>query len=175
MNDMGIERRGMEVNNLIGGSVLGLLYIPDDYAAPRGGWFNAWRRHVVANAGPRNRDYMERLFRDRFAGGDLIHMAADSLPIEKVEKADAIVLLYPDSIGLDVVHIERAIASRWPLKRVFALNGRRRFFLLDASMRRRLAIRRFLETFRIPEVILISLFIATTPLLVLWDFLRGHR
>src|SRR5262245_12670114 len=120
----------MELEALIGSNTVGLLYFPPDYTVPRPGLAGAWRRHVLANAAVRDRAYMEALFRECCPHGALVEVASDDLPAD-VERADSVVLLYPDSIGIDFGGIERTLRSRWPGKRLLALNGRRRLFRLD--------------------------------------------
>jgi hypothetical protein len=164
-----------EIESLIGPNTVGLLYIPSDYAEPRAGLLAVWRRHLVANAEVRSREYMEALFTASFPKGGLVEVVNGQIPTDRLEGADTIVLLFPDSIGIDFGKIERAIYSRWPSKRVLALNGRRRLFRLDPEMRRRLALRHFLETYRLPELAFLVIFVLVTPFLVLLDLLRGRR
>jgi len=165
----------MQLETLIGRNTLGILYFPADYAHPRKGLLALWRRHLLANAAVRDREYMLALFSSHFPNSRFVTMADEKIPAQEIESADNLVLLFPDSIGLDFGIIERSIASRWPAKRMFALNGRRRFFRLDAAMRRRLAVRRFLEKSRIPEAGFLVLFMVATPFLALIDLARGHR
>ena len=159
----------------IGGKTVGLLYMPPDYVSPRKGWRGIWRRHVIANAAVRNREYMEKLFESRFPSCDLYVLDDGRIPESVLQNADNIVLLYPDAIGIDWRAIESRIIAHRPAKRVLALNGRRRLFRLDAAMRRRLIGLRFLETSRIPEVFILCVFLVATPILVLFDLVRGHR
>jgi len=159
----------------IGPFTVGLLYVPSDYVVPRKGLLALWRRHLVASAGVRTGDYMRALFTDRFHGSALVEVTDGEIPVDVLVQAQAIVLLYPDAIGMDFGWIERTLARRWPSKHVFALNGRRRLFRLDREMRRRLAVRRFLEASRLPELAVFLVFAAATPFLTLFDILRGHR
>jgi len=165
----------MEHEALIGPETVGLLHVPSDYVTPRQGLLAIWRRHLVANVGVRSRDYMEALFRTHFPRGRLVEIEDGRIPADVLDRAGNIVLLYPDSIGMDFGEIERAIASRWPAKRVLVLNGRRRMFPLDAETRRRLALRRFLEAWRLPEIMFFLVFVVVTPLLALFDIVRGRR
>jgi hypothetical protein len=169
------EQSPMEYEALIGSDTVGVLYMPSDYAKPRGGLLALWRRHLVANAGVRNRDYMEALFKRHFPRGTMIELKDRQVPADVMDSSKTIVLLFPDAIGIDFGRIERAIASRWRSKRVLALNGRRRLFRLDAKMRRRLALLRSLETFRIPEIAFLLVFLIATPVLVLFDMMTGRR
>jgi hypothetical protein len=118
---------------------------------------------------------MEALFKSHFPHGELIVLKDAGLPELHVTAADSIVLLYPDSIGMDFGAIERSVISRWPLKRVLVLNGRRRLFRLEPQMRRRLALRRYLEAIRIPEVAFLLVFLIATPILLLLDMMRSRR
>jgi hypothetical protein len=169
------EKSLTEYEVLIGPDTVGVLYIPPDYAKPKGGLLALWRRHLVANAGVRNRDYMDALFRSHFPRGTLLELDNRQVPTDVIDRAKTIVLLFPDAIGMDFGGIERVIASRCPWKRVLALNGRRRLFQLDARMRRRLALLRFLEALRIPEMIFLLVFLVATPALVLFDMMIRRR
>lgn len=159
----------------VGRDTLGVLYVPDDYRLPRRGLLALWRRHIVANAAVRNREYMESLFNSHFPYGALVEVRNGALPAELINASETIVLLFPDAIGLDFGRIERAIATGWPSKRLFALNGRRRLFRLDSETRRRFLLRRFLERWRLPEVAFFVLFLIVTPFLLIFDLMRGHR
>jgi hypothetical protein len=165
----------MESERFVGGKTTGLLYVPADYVTPRRGLGGVWRRHLVANAAVRDREYMEALFRSHFPHGQIIEVEAGRVPTAVMNDVDNIVLLFPDPIGIDFRWIEHEIASRAPSKSVFALNGRRRFFRLDSAMRRRLAFRRFLAAVRIPEMSFLLIFVIATPFLTLFDFMRGRR
>ena len=165
----------MNSERLIGPNTVGLLYLPPDYEVPRKGIFAIWRRHVVANAQVRKRDYMKDLFARHFPGCQILEVQPKQLPDDVLGRVENIVLLYADPNGMDCGWIERAIANRWPEKRVLVLNGRNRFFRLDSRMHKRLSLRRFLETFRIAEIALALAFIAVTPFLLFFDILRGRR
>lgn len=128
----------METETLIGTSTAGLLFVPTDYVTPRASLLGLWRRHLIANAAVRGRDYMEALFKSHFPHCRLLEVAHGRIPHGDLQGVDNIVLLFPDSIGADFGWIERTLAARWPLKRVLVLNGRRRLFRLDPAMRRRL-------------------------------------
>jgi len=160
---------------LIRGNTVGLLHIPKDYSSPPPGVAGAWRRHLVANAVVRDREYMMALFNSHFPSGTVVDVDDGQIPPEVASSADNIVLLFPDSIGMDFGDIERNVAVRCPSRRILVLNGRRRFFNLDAKMRRRLALRRFLEATRIPEIVFFLVFVVATPVLVVVDALRGRR
>src|SRR5688500_559258 len=95
-----------------------------------------WRRHLVANAAVRDRDYMIALFHSHFPDCRVFEAASGTIPYAELDTVDNIVLLFPDSIGARFGWIERSLINRWPSKRVLVLNGRRRLFRLDAAMRR---------------------------------------
>lgn len=161
--------------SLIGGHTVGLLHFPDDYANPKSGLLARWRCHVIANAVVRDRGYMEGLFKTHFPHGELAELGQRGIPEAAIEKADTVVLLYPDPIGLDFSACERFLASRWPTKRILVLNGRRRLFRLDRERRRRLALRRMLALFRPLEAAFFVFFVTATPFLLLVDLLRRRR
>lgn len=165
----------MNIENLISSNTVGLLYMPADYEIPRKGLFALWRRNLVAGAEIRNRDYMKELFKCKFPGCQIVEVEPVDLPDDVLEQVENVVLLFVDSIGLDCSWMERAIATRWPQKRVLVLNGRRRFFRLDTRMHRRLSFRRFLEKFRFMELALFLIFIVITPFLLFLDIIRDHR
>lgn len=165
----------MELEGLIRGHTVGLLHIPKDYSSPPPGLGGAWRRHLIANAAARDRTYMTGLFTSHFPHGALIELEEGRIQPDAAAIADNIILLFPDAIGMDFGDIERNVAARWPSGRVFVLNGRRRFFKLDAPMRRKLALRRFLEATRLPELVFFAVFLVATPMLLLIDALRRHR
>lgn len=169
------ERSSAEIEPLAGRDTLGVLYMPSDYVAPRRGILALWRRHVVANANVRNREYMESLFRRRFPYGALVEVKNGAIPSELIDASGSIVLLFPDAIGLDFARIEQAISTRWPSKRLLALNGRRRLLRLDRQTRRQFLLCRFLEKWRLPEIAFFVLFVVVTPFLLIFDLMRGHR
>lgn len=157
------------------GGTVGLLYIPDDYAVRTPGLAHAWRRHVTANAEVRDQAYMTALFSEHFAGAALSVVERGRVPEDLVEPAGTVVLLFADPIGMDAGWLERAIRTKWPAKRLLALNGRRRLFRLDQRAFRALRIRRLLAQLRVTEFALVLLMALLTPLLLLWDFARGRR
>ena len=165
----------MELDALIRGETIGLLHIPADYFSAPQGLTGLWRRHLVANAAVRDRDYMAALFKSHFPQGTLIDVERGWVPGAAVLAADNIVLLFPDSIGMDFGAIENQLMSRRSSGRVLVLNGRRRFFKLDSRTRRSLRLRRFLEATRLPEVAIFTAFLVTTPVLLLVDAIRGQR
>lgn len=118
---------------------------------------------------------MRDLFSERFPKG--LFRSVDSPDWKKaISSANRIVLLYPDAIGLGYGPIEAEVfKAKKPWAVVSVTNGRRRSFILSRSARVQLAWRRVLERFMIGEMAAILAFIAVTPLLVTFDFLRGRR
>ena len=165
----------MKLEALIRGNTVGLLHIPKEYSSPPPGLRGLWRRHLIANAGVRDREYMMALFTSHFPNGTVVDIEDGRIPPEIGASADNIVLLFADAIGMDFGDIERNVARRWPSRRVLVLNGRRRFFDLDAPMRRKLALRRILEATRLPELAFFAVFLVATPVLLVIDALRGRR
>lgn len=155
--------------------VAGLVYFPEHYVTPRSGLLRSWSRHLAGSAGIRTPEYMKALFTKTFPGGALTEVATGKVPDDFGTQARHIVLLYPDAIGMNFGWIERTLVRRLPSKSILVLNGRRRHFRLDRDMRRKLTVRRFLERFRIPEFAFLVLFVAVTPILILFDLLRGRR
>ena len=155
-----------------GEPILGIVYRPADYEFPGRERAGPWRRHLLANAAPRDAGYMEALFRGHFPDTPL--MTLDDRPARSsIGDAKIAVLLFPDAIGLDFGRIERLLDS-WNVRMV-GLNGRGRFFPLDAHNRRRLCLRRLLERTRAPEFAFLLVAIIATPAFVLIDLARGRR
>ncbi len=79
---------------------------------------------------------------------------------------DALVLLYPDAIGLGWGRIERALKPLGvPI--VLVVNGRKRTFILDKSSRLALKWRRFLEYIWLVEILLAAtLSVVSLPLAI---------
>jgi hypothetical protein len=68
-------------------------------------------------------------------------------------RADAVVLLHADPLGMGLGQLERSLLDRYPT-RTFVLNGRRRFYRLDRSIEQSLNRRRFLAETRVVEALL---------------------
>lgn len=154
--------------------IVGLLYLPGHGSSSRLGVHIRWRRHVLANAALRNRSYMEALFRQRFPGGEILEISDRVVP-QKALHASILVLLFPDSIGLDFGWIDRQLSKDGSAGRVLALNGRGRIFALDPVMRRRLRLRRLLEWTRLPEFVFFAFFVVVTAALLCVDLVKRHR
>jgi len=152
--------------------IVGVVYRAADYDSPGRERAGAWRRHVLANAALRDAAYMEALFRRHFPDAPLVTLSSAPSRAD-IGDAQHLVLLFPDSIGLDFTPVERAFDAL--NVRIAALNGRGRFFPLDATNRRRLARRRRLERLRLPEFAFLMVAAIVTPVLLLVDVARGHR
>jgi hypothetical protein len=146
---------------------VGVLH--DPWPARRGGRLRRYRTMVEFKANPRDEAYMRALFAERYPDGRL------GGP-DDVSGAERIVLLYPDAIGLGWGPVERALLRKAPAgAELRVLNGRRRDFVLDRRFRRRLELRRWLETALVGEAAATVLFVLATPVLLARDVLRGRR
>ena len=83
------------------------------------------------------------------------------------------ILLYRDAIGIGWGQTEQALLGAG--RELYAVNGRRRFFGVDAAMRRRLKVRRVLSVSRIPEIVFGAAVIVVGSVLALVDAARGRR
>lgn len=89
--------------------------------------------------------------------------------ISRDDKADAIVVVYPDALGLGWGPLE----DRLPGTTAYLLNGRRRIRPFGAAARRRLRLHRLLATTRIPELAASLAVVPIAASLAAWDALRG--
>jgi hypothetical protein len=145
---------------------LGVLH--DPWPARRSRPLRRYRTMVEYKANPRDEAYLRALFAERYPDGRLVGP-------DDVQGAERVVLLYPDAIGLGWNDVERAVGRAAPGAEVRVLNGRRRDFALDARTRRRLRLRRGLETTVAGEALFALVFVLATPVLLAWDALRGRR
>lgn len=155
--------------------------------------FIAMYRDHFAN--PRNFSYQLALAQAvlenaRFTGAEILVDAAlnvgrDDIELIGVEKVaietivpafftqgnfDTIVLIYPDALGLSWSRIEaRAMVAA---RTVVLVNGRRRLFTLDQSVRKSLLWRRFLANTRFVEILMGIGVIPVAAILALIDRLR---
>jgi hypothetical protein len=116
---------------------------------------------------------------DRNLEGDLARVMLESLGDVRVSsprdlafsdgEADAIVVVYPDALGLGWAALERRLAGA----PVFILNGRRRIRSLDGPTRRRLRWHRMLATTRVPELAASLVVVPVAAMLAAWDAVRG--
>jgi hypothetical protein len=131
--------------------------------------------HVEYRRNPREWPYMEELLRaqQRFESGQLKRSSElGSIDWSAVRE---IVLLWPDGNGLGWAQVERQIFRRIPSgAKVTVLNGRRRAFQLERTLWLQYLWRRFLEKTFAADLILTAVFLASTPVLAVWDRLRGR-
>ncbi len=100
----------------------------------------------------------------------------DAVPIERIGRASAIVLLWPDATGYGWASIERAVFSaKRPDARVFALTGRTRTIELLPTTLLAFRVRRLVERLWVGEAVLGAALLLAAPFLVVWDFARGRR
>jgi len=124
-------------------------------------------------ANPRDRDYMQALFAERFADGRFVDVAETQDWPARIADADEIVLLYPDATGLGFGATEHSILrQRHPIQDVTVLNGRRRYFQLDATTRRQLRWRRFLERWMLGEALCMPFVLIAALLLAAYDHIQ---
>lgn len=142
------------------------------YGNPLGGATSLYRRGVRYKANPRDAAYMRRLFAEQWPDGCFVDADADPHWPEAVPGAP-VVLLYPDAIGLGFSPLERRMRSLRPAS-VTVLNGRHRRFAWDPAVRRALRLRRFLSWTMAGELAAGALIVATTPVLLIWDAVRGR-
>lgn len=84
-------------------------------------------------------------------------------------EGDAIVIVYPDALGLGWGGLEAGLAGA----RTYMLNGRRRIRRLDAGVRGRLRWRRLLAVTRIPELVASLAILPVAAALAAWDAMHG--
>ncbi len=134
-----------------------------------------WWQAMRFKANPRSAAYMRERLAEAFPDARFVDVAAEPRWAEMLGGADAVVLLYPDSIGIGFGAIERRLRRAVPGAAIRVLNGRRRVFALDGATRRRLRIRRALERSMVIECVLGALFLIATPILLGIDRARGSR
>ena len=131
---------------------------------------------VWYKANPRSEDYMQQLFAEHYPGGAYINIDQESKWQKAVLKADEVILLYPDAIGLGFARVEREVKRLLqPWAGLRALNGRRRSFRVNAITLLGLRLRRFLERSMLGEVLATLAFLLVTPLLAVKDWARGRN
>ena len=134
-----------------------------------------FRYAVWYKANPRSADYMRALQQERLPDAEWVDTREHSDWISRLSRADTVVLLYPDAIGLGFGAVERSVLRH---KRDGAalevLNGRRRAFRLNNATRLGLGLRRLLEWSMLPELLFLPVFAVVTPLLWAIDAVRGR-
>lgn len=137
-------------------------------------------RSLEYRRNPRTVDYMKQLARQAYPDIDPAQLVdvGDDRPVSLRgwDVIDEIVLLWPDGNGTGWSAIEREVFRRKrPTARVTVLNGRRRSFTLTHRAWRHAQWRRALEKTFVVEFGVLALFLVTSPLLALWDRLRGKK
>jgi hypothetical protein len=143
----------------------------DPWPARRGGTgvLRRYRTMVEFKANPRDEAYLRALFAERYPAGRLG-------TLDDVARAERVVLVYPDAIGVGWGPMERRVRERARQgTELRVLNGRRRDFALDGRTRRHLHLRRILETSLAGEALATVLFLLATGPLLAADLLRGRR
>lgn len=134
-----------------------------------------YRYAVWYKSNPRDASYMRALLAERYAEADWIDVARQTDWRERVAQADRVLLLYPDAIGLGWHGIEREVLrQRKTWAGIHALTGRKREFLLNRATLRGLRTRRMIEWSMLGEWLFLPVFVLATPMLLVWDRLRGH-
>ena len=101
---------------------------------------------------------------------------ADQLDGRMLRKLRAVVLLWRDGNGTGWFPIERRVFGEVNGDaRLLVLNGRRRQFELTRSVWSAYLMRRAVGKSLIPETLFTLFFVVTSPFLLTWDLLRGHR
>ena len=159
---------------------IGLFYSPwstEAFLRPRRFLPLAQYRYAVwYKSNPRSADYMQALLRERHPDATWVDARSGTEWQAPVARADRIVLLYPDAIGLGFGGLEREVAFRrrtWAT--IEALNGRRRQFRLNGATRLGLRLRRAIEWSMLGEFLFLPIFAVVTPVLMAVDALRGRR
>jgi hypothetical protein len=134
-----------------------------------------YRYAVWYKANPRSVAYMRTLLQERSPDAEWVDVQEEPGWAGRVSDADAVVLLYPDSIGLGFAAIEHAVFTRKRREAIVdVLNGRRRSFHLDRATRMTLGLRRFLERTMLAEFLFVPVFVIVTPVLWAFDAMRGR-
>ncbi len=123
-------------------------------------------RVVCQRSNPRSREYMTILLKETYPNAKLTEI--EKVPPEIKE----IILLYPDSIGLGWLNMERNSLKRF--KTVTVLNGRKRGFSLTNKTQRELLLRRFLETTFLSELLLTPFLLLAGTFLAIKDWMAGR-
>lgn len=134
-----------------------------------------YRYAIWYRANPRSADYMRALLQEHFPTAEWLNTSVDTDWIQRISRADTIILLYPDAIGLGFAGIERIIATQKSVwTNVHVLNGRRRCFHLNSATRRGLRLRRVLARTMFVEFLMLPIFVIATPVLWVIDAMRGR-
>lgn len=157
-----------------------ITYFPSEYPSWTGkGFFSPFFKLLSKGSNyrrcPRDKNYMRDLFHKVF-NGDYQFSDADELKAELVRQAEEIVLLWPDGNGYGWFGTEYKVL-RWKNRdcSVLVLNGRHRHFQFSPGLWLSYLSRRTLERFWIGEIVFSLIFVVVSPLIVVWDLVRGRR
>jgi hypothetical protein len=159
---------------------IGLFYTPWSAETlerpPRSRPLAQYRYAVWYKSNPRSADYMHSLLRERFPDAAVYDVRKDKDWQTATARADRVVILFPDAIGLGFAPLEREVAAHWRTwATVEAMNGRRRHFRLNGATRLGLRLRRAIEWSMLGELLFLPVFVVATPVLLAIDALRGRR
>lgn len=144
--------------------------------AVRRGLLARLSRAFYTRRGARSTEYMRELSRQTLGESCVTVEANEPAFNERLRTASEVVLLWPDAIGSGWWPVERTIfRAKYPDARVFALNGRRRRYELNARTLAGFRVRRVLERLWLGEIAMTAIVMVALPFLVVWDLARGHK
>jgi hypothetical protein len=127
---------------------------------------------------PRTQEYMRELVAQRHSSDSSTWITVTpegGLDTPRLAAARRIVLLWRDGNGTGWSPLERVVFDcKAPDASVIVLNGRRREFELSRADWRRHQLRRALEKSFIPEIALGFGLLVVSPVLIVWDAIRGR-
>lgn len=128
-----------------------------------------------ARNNPRNYEYMCKLAEEKISGHIDIFNCASTKDLPQLSNYKEIILLWPDAIGhKGWSKIENFLFRNLSQQRVYILNGRRRFFLLDSKTRTHIFFRRLLNNLWLGEIFFTFCFIIISPVFLLIDLISGR-
>lgn len=98
-----------------------------------------------------------------------VHVRTPAELVRSDDAADAVVVVYPDALGLGWETLEDRLGTT----PTYLVNGRRRIQQLDATACRCLRRHRLLAVTRIPELVASLLVVPAAAMLAAWDAMRG--
>ena len=152
-----------------GKGVVGLYAFP--WRQQAGGFKGRFIEGRRNKANPRDAAYMRALLAEKLPEATFVDTDSDPTWQQQLDGADALVLLYPDPLGLGMQKID--VAAFASGKELTVLNGRRRLFSLDEATYRQIRRNRFWERTMLPELAATMLFLLATPFLLIADWGRG--
>lgn len=139
----------------------------NDFFSEKPRWMPSKLYEVVCQrANPRTKQYMLDLLHHQFPDSKAVLLK--DIP----HTAEEVILLFPDAIGLGFNSLEKKCKDRF--KRIMVLNGRKRQFILNDTMKRKLLLRRFLECSFLPELCFMPILLFWGLFFTLKDSLRGR-